>query len=62
MGFITKFEMGFDMGDYEDCDSDIEIEMDRKNQIRDERVERIKNGIEHNENSNVKIIIFLINY
>ncbi|KAL4483877.1 hypothetical protein ABPG72_006252 [Tetrahymena utriculariae] len=49
MGFITRAEMGYEDDQYEDCDSDLEIELDRKNMDRDERIEKIKNGIEHNE-------------
>lgn len=49
MGFMTKQEMGYDEDNYDDCDSDLEIELDRKNMDRDERIEKIKNGIEHNE-------------
>ncbi len=49
MGFITRFEMGYDDNDYEECNSDIEVELDKKNMERDERIEKIKNGIEHNE-------------
>ena len=48
MGFITKAEMDTGDNDYDDCDSDLEVEMDRKNMERDERIERIKMGIEHN--------------
>ena len=40
--------MGDDM--YDDCDSDLEVEMDRKNMERDVRIERIKNGINLNFN------------
>ncbi|EGR30797.1 hypothetical protein IMG5_123400 [Ichthyophthirius multifiliis] len=49
MGFVTKFEMGYEDNQYEDCNSDIEEEIDKKNMDRDERIEKIKNGIEHNE-------------
>ena len=49
MGFITKAEMGYEDDIYDDCDSDLEAELDRKNMDRDERIEKIKNGIEHNE-------------
>jgi hypothetical protein len=30
--------------DYAECDSDLEVEMDRKNMERDDRIERIKMG------------------
>lgn len=49
MGFMTKSEMGYEDDNYDDCDSDLEAELDRKNMDRDERIEKIKNGIEHNE-------------
>lgn len=49
MGFINKTEMDLNNKDYADCDSDLEVEMDRKNMDRDERIERIKLGIEHND-------------
>lgn len=35
--------------DYNDIDSDLEVEMERRDLVRDERIERIKSGIEHNE-------------
>lgn len=49
MGFITKMELELGNEELEDCDSDLESEVDRKNMERDERIERIKLGIEHND-------------
>jgi len=49
MGFMGKAEMELGNEDLDDCDSDLETEMDRKNMERDERIERIKLGIEHND-------------
>ncbi len=40
--------------DYEDIDTDLEVEMERRFVHRDERIERIKNGIEHNETTDDK--------
>jgi len=42
MGFITKAEVGFENENYLDCDSDLELEIDRSNLIKDVRYERIK--------------------
>ncbi|CAD8200325.1 unnamed protein product [Paramecium octaurelia] len=47
MGLANKDEMTIEETCYNDIDSDIEIEMERRLLPRDERVERIKNGIEH---------------
>ena len=51
-GLISKEDLRPDFGtgeDMPDADSDLENEIMKANQDRDERVERIKNGIEHNE-------------
>lgn len=47
LGLVNKDEMTIEETNYNDIDSDIEIEMERRLLPRDERVERIKNGIEH---------------
>lgn len=47
MGLANKDEMTIEETCYNDIDSDIEIEMERRLLPRDERSERIKNGIEH---------------
>jgi microtubule-associated protein-like 6 len=47
MGFITKAELNLEESNYNDLDSDLEMEIERKDLPRDERIERIKNGIEH---------------
>lgn len=49
LGFITKGELSLEDNDYEDMDTDLESEINRRFWERDERIERIKNGIEHNE-------------
>ena len=46
-GFITKAELSLEENDYNDYDSDLETEVERRLLPRDERIERIKNGIEH---------------
>ena len=48
-GFITKADATIGETDYDDMDSDIEAETERRFMERDERSEKIKNGIEHNE-------------
>lgn len=48
-GFITKADATIGETDYDDMDSDIEAETERKYKERDERKEKIKNGIEHTE-------------
>lgn len=50
MGFITKAELNLQDSYYNDVDSDLESEMERRDQPRDERIERIKDGIEHTVN------------
>jgi len=49
LGLITKYEVGMESNLYNDCDSDLEEEINRKNIERDERAENLKNGIEHTE-------------
>lgn len=49
LGLITKGEMNLEENDYLDVDSDIECEMERRLVERDERIERIKSGIEHTQ-------------
>ena len=51
MGLANKDEMTIEETHYNDIDSDIEIEMERRLLPRDERVERIKSGIEHTESA-----------
>ena len=52
-GLISKEDLRPDFGlggdDMPDCDSDLENEIKKGEEERDERVERITNGIEHNE-------------
>jgi microtubule-associated protein-like 6 len=51
MGLANKDEMTIEETHYNDIDSDVEIEMERRLLPRDERVERIKSGIEHTESA-----------
>ena len=51
-GLISKEDLRPDFGGSDDmleCDSDLENEIHKAKEERDERVERITNGIEHNE-------------
>ena len=51
-GLISKEDLRPDFGgsdDMPDCDSDLENELRKAEEERDERAERIKNGIEHTE-------------
>lgn len=47
IGFANKDEMTIDETDLNDIDSDTEIELERRFLPRNERIERIKSGIEH---------------
>lgn len=48
LGFANKDEMTIEETNLNDIDSDTENEMERRFLPRDERIERIKSGIEHN--------------
>jgi WD40 repeat protein len=49
LGFINKADATIGETDYDDMDSDIEAETERRTMERSETDEKIKNGIEHNE-------------
>lgn len=57
--FRPDFGSGVD--DMPECDSDLENEIKKAEEERDERAERIKNGIEHNE-TNVKNNLYKKSY
>ena len=49
-GLISKEDLRSDFGgssEVPEADSDLEEELDKMNADRDDRIERIKNGIEH---------------
>lgn len=64
-GLISKEDLRPDFGngndDMPECDSDLENEIKKGDEERDERVERITNGIEHNqtteEDDNAKALV-----
>lgn len=47
LGLANKDELTIEETYYDDIDSDLENEIERRFLPRDERNERIKNGIEH---------------
>lgn len=48
LGFANKDELTIEDTHLNDVDTDTETEMERRSLPRDERIERIKSGIEHN--------------
>lgn len=58
-GLISKEDLRPDFGsgvdDMPECDSDLENEIKKAEEERDERAERIKNGIEHNETNDEEL-------
>lgn len=60
-GLISKEDLRSDFGgsdDLPDADSDLEDEIGKSDVDRDERIERIKNGIEHSYVSEEEKILY----
>ena len=47
MGLMKRSQYQVENADFDDVDSDLEVEIDVRNQKRDERIQKIKEGIEH---------------